>query len=86
MMVTVLCLYGNHSHMKNTKLVAGVDSSVDVDMLDGWAYLSCPMSWKSSLKCLKQMWNNTDGVNTVYSAKTKLETYENRRKSSENGG
>ena len=39
------------------------------------------MSWKSSLNCLKQMWNNTDAVNTVNSAKTKLETYENRRKS-----
>ena len=59
--------------------MAGVDSGVDMDMLSGWARLCCPMSWKLSLNCLKQMWKNTDGVYTVYSTKTKLETYKNRQ-------
>ena len=29
---------------------------------------------------LKRIWNNTDTINTVHSAKMKLETYENHRK------
>ena len=45
--------------------VGGVDRRVDIDMLAGLACQCCQMSWKSSLKCLKQMWNNTDGVDTI---------------------
>ena len=64
------------SEMKKRHSVTGVDGRVDIDLLAGWACVCCPMSWKSLLNCLKQIWNYTDGVDTV----DKLNKVSNQKK------